>query len=748
MMLPVYLLLARHSRAGASTLVRRARRVEFCATMASATLGLSPLECVAAQLSTPSTNDSAMDMLTSPDSAHISHTKPNLVIVVGTTGTGKSKLAIDIALACNGEIVNSDSVQMYKGLDIASAKVTEAEKQGIPHHLFSFLLPRQVFTVRDYQAMARIVIDDIVSRGKLPVVVGGTMYYVQSLIREGGVLDNQDIDDAASDHGDTDAASGMHQQHLSAEITLDARCDASSPAAPVSSVPGVETPYQRLQRVDPIMAGRLHPNDHRKIARALEVYDSSGGVPYSSVLRKQAERIAGGQGPHRAKMFNLQVADRTELYQRLDARVQRMLDRGLIGEQRVLRAYLQSAASHEVSSVGTAPSSSASPAITSLTQDEPSELTLRALRQHLESSGRTLTAPPSPRGAESRSSAAASSSADAVDALEDHDSDAEVTGGGSASAVGGGTPTRGTGADRSEYAGLLQAIGYKEFEEYLCLAEKIPSASPGIHAATPVSIGRANNDSDRSSGRRQDLKRPRSPQHQQSADTSAAVSTDTAAAQQPRSDLPVGHRSSSNGKRKQKSSSDPVEAALQIAIKKLRDVTHSYARKQLTWIRNRFQKRGVPIVTIDTGGAAAIDDAVWKATVAGPAIEGVKAWLASSGEDADGAPASSSASAAAAAASSTSTVVLAAPEVDRITAWKQYTCTTCDGKLLNGDMEWQQHLSCKSHRRRVAHVARQKELKAFLEARAAAASEGASAGAANAPDVESAGTRAAHDRQR
>lgn len=173
--------------------------------------------------------------------------RPKVLAIVGPTGSGKTKLAVDIALRHgNAEVVNSDVIQMYKGLDIASAKATTTERAGVPHHMLSFLEPTQPFTVRDFRSMAGEVIADIHGRGKLPIVVGGTMYYVQSILRE-----------ALLEHDEADAA----REAESRDEGDEARSGKSDAAAL----------YDRLRRVDPIMAKRLHPNDVRKLERALQV---------------------------------------------------------------------------------------------------------------------------------------------------------------------------------------------------------------------------------------------------------------------------------------------------------------------------------------------------------------------------------------------------------------------------------------------------------------------------------------------
>jgi tRNA A37 N6-isopentenylltransferase MiaA len=356
----------------------------------------------------------------------ISLAKPKVLFVLGSTGSGKTKLAVEIALALgeNGEsgaeIVNCDSIQMYKGLDVASAKATIAERRGIPHHLMSFLQPRDNFNVRDYRMIAGKAIEDIVSRGKMAIVTGGTMYYAQSLMREGGVLNELDELQFASPENVMTAPDTIITSSSSLDLGSTSLTEGNQGLTTFSKVQnesctknedenltdskdkelndrdGLESNYIRLQRVDPIMARRLHPHDKRKIARALQVYDTTGGVPYSTVLSLQAKRIDGSTGPYNCKIICLVVNDRLVHNERLNRRAKDMLSKGLITEQRVLRDYLAGKSTNLLSE---------------LSQDTPSELTVRIVEEMVKMSS---------------------------------------TGDISSSSI----------EERSEHAGLLQAIGY------------------------------------------------------------------------------------------------------------------------------------------------------------------------------------------------------------------------------------------------------------------------------------------------
>jgi tRNA dimethylallyltransferase len=603
--------------------------------------------------------------------------RPRVVIVVGPTGTGKSRLAVDLAAAVGGEVVNADSIQMYAGLDIASAKVTEAEKGGIPHHLFSFLRPRQVFTVRAYAALARRAIADIVARGKVPVVVGGTAYYVQSLIREGGILDEREEAGPAST-----AASAAAES-------------ASAAAESASSC----TPHERLSRVDPVMARRLHPNDIRKVLRALEVFDNTG-VPYSTVLERQAARIGGRSGPYRCKVVWLQVEDRAVHNARLDRRVQTMLDRGLLDELRALRAYLEGGREGEMEEEGgegessssaaaaaATSSSSSSPAAaslwtppsTALTSDRPSELTVRVVKEHVAETGSTFLAPRGdgadgaavsgeeegedgagrPAGTTFAHAAAAQSSMLPVN-LRRRTSAASAT-----------TDPTSSATREGDYAGLLAAIGYKEFRDYLRLADDdgMATAVEGRDASSSSSAG------------------------------APAPSASSAAIPKPPS---------------KKARLDPVAAALDDAVARLREVTHQYARKQDRFIRNRFAKRGVPMTALDTSAvgkeaspslappSSSDDPDGWNRLVANQAIAETRAWLAAADSEneeeeddevGDGHKGPVG-------------LVPSAPDSGRIAAWRQYTCDACGGRLLNGEDAWTNHLRSKGHKKATSRAAR------------------------------------------
>lgn len=220
------------------------------------------------------------------------------MVVCGPTASGKTKLAVDIAREFGGEVVSADSMQIYKGMDIASAKPTEKEKMGIPHHLMDFLDPTEPFSVADYVVMARDVVSDIHGRGKLPVICGGTGLYINSLI------DNIEFDDTGSDP--------VYRAELNS----------------IAAERGNGYVLEMLRKVDPEAASQLHENNLKRIIRALEVYKLSGKT---MTEQKAASRLH--PSPYEPCMMMIDHP-REVLYERIDRRVDMMLEAGLEAEAR------------------------------------------------------------------------------------------------------------------------------------------------------------------------------------------------------------------------------------------------------------------------------------------------------------------------------------------------------------------------------------------------------------------------------
>ncbi len=222
---------------------------------------------------------------------------PKIAVVTGPTATGKTRLSVELAKELGGEIVSADSMQIYRGMDIGTAKVTGAEMQGIPHHMIDIASPFEPYSVSQYVRDAGACIDDILARGRLPIIVGGTNLYIDSLIA-GLDFAGSDQDNALRD------ALGREYDAIGGEKMLD-----------------------RLRGFDPDRAEKLHPSDKRRIVRAIEVYRLTGKTITQHDLETRAR-------PKRydAARIALCFEDRQRLYDRIDARVGEMVLAGLFDE--------------------------------------------------------------------------------------------------------------------------------------------------------------------------------------------------------------------------------------------------------------------------------------------------------------------------------------------------------------------------------------------------------------------------------
>ena len=222
--------------------------------------------------------------------------KPLVVVVLGPTASGKTSLGIEIAEHFGGEIVSADSMQIYENMDIATAKPTASELARVKHHLIGFVPAGESFSVAKYKEKAIEAIDDILSRNKLPVVVGGTGLYIDTLIKNTEFFDYEESD---------------------IREKLEDRCNKD----------GIETLFNELKTVDPITADRLHINDTKRIIRALEVYYSTG-----MTISRQDELSHMKESKYRFCLIGLNANDRQYLYDRINLRVDLMLEEGLIAE--------------------------------------------------------------------------------------------------------------------------------------------------------------------------------------------------------------------------------------------------------------------------------------------------------------------------------------------------------------------------------------------------------------------------------
>lgn len=225
--------------------------------------------------------------------------KQPLIVIVGPTASGKTSLAVELALLYNGEIVSADSMQIYKGMSIATAKPTVEEMKGVKHYLIDFLEPDKSFSVADYVASARKAIDEIASKGKFPILVGGTGLYVNSLI------DNVKFDDTCSN---TELREQLYK---------------------IAETEGNHALWEKLNEVDPVTASNIHENNLIRVIRALEVYEKTG-VPLSE--HKVNSRLE--ETPYDFVIIGLTFSDRKILYDRIEKRVDLMLEQGMVEEAR------------------------------------------------------------------------------------------------------------------------------------------------------------------------------------------------------------------------------------------------------------------------------------------------------------------------------------------------------------------------------------------------------------------------------
>lgn len=228
--------------------------------------------------------------------------KPVVLALVGPTGSGKTRTAIRICQALNAEIVSMDSMQVYRGMDIGTAKPTREELVAAPHHMIDVVEPDQMFTVSMYREMACKEIDGILARGRTPLLVGGTGLYLQAISYEMSLGENG-----------ADRSLRERLQQIAGEED------------------GPRRLHERLQRVDPASAEKLHPNDVRRVIRALEIYETSGRAKSEQTDEQRRE------GPYHVLVYGLSLP-REQMYARINARVDEMVRNGLIDEVKGLLA--------------------------------------------------------------------------------------------------------------------------------------------------------------------------------------------------------------------------------------------------------------------------------------------------------------------------------------------------------------------------------------------------------------------------
>lgn len=224
-------------------------------------------------------------------------TKIPVAAVVGPTASGKSRLAVEIALCKNGEIISADSMQIYRGMNIGTAKPTAEEMCGVPHHLVDFAELSQPFSVADYVALASKCITEVHARGKLPVIVGGTGLYVRSLLHNIQFTEND------------------RDESLRTQLSQKAVRE------------GVQPLMEELGQFDPESAARIHPNNVARVIRAIEIYCTTG-----ITMTEQLERSKRIPSPYHSCVIGLDYRNRQTLYDRINHRVDLMMENGLLEE--------------------------------------------------------------------------------------------------------------------------------------------------------------------------------------------------------------------------------------------------------------------------------------------------------------------------------------------------------------------------------------------------------------------------------
>lgn len=226
--------------------------------------------------------------------------KPTVICIVGPTASGKTGLSVELAKRVNGEIISADSMQIYKGLDIGTAKITDDEAQGIPHHLINICAPSEKFSVADFKQMCYDKIDNIISRGKTPIIVGGTGLYISAIVND-MQFDKQDIDED-------------YRNHLYS----------------LANEKSNEYVYNMLKEIDNDEAKNIHPNNIKRVIRALEIAKYSGKSK-SSHIYEEKSRIQKNDIKYNFIIYAIDH-DREKLYERINKRVELMMQEGLLRE--------------------------------------------------------------------------------------------------------------------------------------------------------------------------------------------------------------------------------------------------------------------------------------------------------------------------------------------------------------------------------------------------------------------------------
>ena len=230
--------------------------------------------------------------------------KPTVYVIGGPTASGKSKLAVELAKKINGEIISADSMQIYKDMNIGTAKITNQEMQGIKHYLIDFISPEQRYSVSSFKKDAEDAIEKILSNGKTPIIVGGTGLYIDSLIY-GIEFQDEKIDT-------------KYREELNK----------------IAEIEGLEKLYKKAQKIDPEAMAKISANDRKRIIRVLEIYHKTG-----KTKTEQEKESRKNEVKYNYKVFAITIP-REKLYERINKRVDQMLEQGLIEEvEKILEKY-------------------------------------------------------------------------------------------------------------------------------------------------------------------------------------------------------------------------------------------------------------------------------------------------------------------------------------------------------------------------------------------------------------------------
>ena len=230
--------------------------------------------------------------------------KPTVYVIGGPTASGKSKLAVELAKKINGEIISADSMQIYKDMNIGTAKITNQEMQGIKHYLIDFISPEQRYSVSSFKKDAEDAIEKILSNGKTPIIVGGTGLYIDSLIY-GIEFQDEEIDT-------------KYREELNK----------------IAEIEGLEKLYKKAQKIDPEAMAKISANDRKRIIRVLEIYHKTG-----KTKTEQEKESRKNEVKYNYKVFAITIP-REKLYERINKRVDKMLEQGLIEEvKKILEKY-------------------------------------------------------------------------------------------------------------------------------------------------------------------------------------------------------------------------------------------------------------------------------------------------------------------------------------------------------------------------------------------------------------------------